>query len=470
MTLDTPEKVQDIQKQIGYGIVESNILFVNALKGFYSENNEFAWGSGERLGNLDSNDECMYSNKSHRKAISCEIEMMSMPLICQQNSQRIYSLNRELTPSFAKYNGISHNATSNSLNETCDYYTVVRENINWYVAKYYCESRNSELLGVPTSEECPIVQNAQSLRGNPALFLNVHRFLYNRNSSVITYNDRAYRAIGESECEITQNLPRQMTPNRLCIEFYASNSIPLGCSSSQSNGQVVFICKKCPHNQHNPQTSASESKESKRELKTSMFSSLSDPLFPLKTGEYSGFSAHLHLIVIGALVALTFIFFWALIITLLYIRYMRLSAKSRTRVESAALAMRYEPTPPAPEEAEVPVVVVQAERPDSMDEYNWTPGVNGRPVLPHSEPDTGAARMADGNSRASDDNIDPNYNRLNQFSRDCNVENGFSNGGPMPRLPPIPPPIQVPAPAQPPAANSESGPENRNSGYLILYD
>lgn len=255
VSLEWPEKLRDIQTLLTeYRANYSNGLFVNAHKPFYSANNQFAWKSGETLEQIaepttNIMEQCAFIINSHFYAIACDKELMSIPLICQRDSRRIF-VGPDSTTLLITMNEISHKQIKYQT-ETCEYLSFIRSNFNWYQSKIFCETINAELIGVPKKEECQLIV-APQFAGDLAVFLNVHLYLYSKNFSDFTYKDNADKSIDEFACSFTNNIIQKT--NALCIELVRDTKTisSVECDSKSTRNPKGFICRQCRPKQYKP--------------------------------------------------------------------------------------------------------------------------------------------------------------------------------------------------------------------------
>ena len=94
--------------------------------------------------------------------------------------------------------------------ESCDYYSFVKFDCNWYEAKKLCGTINAELLGIPSSEECQLVNDCLShkkAQKSPTnLFLNMHLKMYAKNGSSEIFLDPSGKSINEFNCNSERSL------------------------------------------------------------------------------------------------------------------------------------------------------------------------------------------------------------------------------------------------------------------------
>ena len=111
-------------------------------------------------------------------------------------------------------------------------------------SKAYCEAINSTLLGVPNKVECDLIEQSRSLdRGRFDIFLNMHRFLYNRNFSDFTFKDNSGKSIDEFPCNFTIGV---FQTNQLCLSVSSVKSIhSIDCDGYYTDRSTGFICKQC---------------------------------------------------------------------------------------------------------------------------------------------------------------------------------------------------------------------------------
>lgn len=153
VTLERPEKIKDIQEQLSeYNINISTGLFVNAHKPFYSGNNQFAWNTGETLdlvGDSKLMEECVYFSNYLLGTISCSQDESSILLLCQRTSRKMY-----ISPDL-KILKLAGDVSREQIEyqfQTCEYYTFISSDFNWYQSKIFCETKNSELMGMPNKK------------------------------------------------------------------------------------------------------------------------------------------------------------------------------------------------------------------------------------------------------------------------------------------------------------------------------
>ena len=255
--LEWPEKVQAIRDQLtGYEVNLSRGLFVNAHKQFYWANDQFAWKSGETI-DITANqtfDECVYfSDKSSSyslSAIQCDEKLVLISLICQRSTRRIHFGSLMESYRFP----LSSNWKRTQLkypHEQCEYFTFVRDVLNWYQAKTYCEIISSELMGVPNKEECQLIDQSQLLNPKPFnVFLNLHLYLYSRNFSAFLFNDNLGNSLDESQCNFNNAGKFTEVANQFCIQLEVSVAkqktiLTVGCKSREERLLKGFICKQC---------------------------------------------------------------------------------------------------------------------------------------------------------------------------------------------------------------------------------
>ena len=253
VSLEWPEKIEDIQKLLsGRGVKLSNGVFVNAHRPFYSANG-FAWRSGMKLQlqeDVSSSEECVKYSSTEFWPIQCVSEFQEFPLVCQRFSPRTPEMESLLMGARdlkASINWLNH---TNYSAESCVYSSIVRFDYTWYQAKQLCENINGELLGMPTKEECRLIDDILNKRvksKHPELFLNVHAKMYARNDSYETFHDFSGKTFNDSECVWRYEENKE----EYCV-LVKQNKIlsPHKCQRKDSPGLKGFICKQCRPNTH----------------------------------------------------------------------------------------------------------------------------------------------------------------------------------------------------------------------------
>ena len=166
MSFEWSSKIDDIQERLNEsGMNLSSGVFVNAHRPFYSASNRFAWSSGIELpfeGDTSLVEKCVKYSSTGLQTITCDSDVEAFPLLCQRVSSRKVGTSK-LKDLLAQKLNISRMILDYSA-ESCDYFSLVRLDYNWYQAKKFCETINSELLVIPRNEECQLVIKCLNMR------------------------------------------------------------------------------------------------------------------------------------------------------------------------------------------------------------------------------------------------------------------------------------------------------------------
>ena len=275
--------IEDMQERVReLGVNLTNGIFVNAHLPFYSANDRFAWSNGielplEKLPYLM--EQCVKYSLNTFQPIACDKSNETFPLLCERVFQPKFILDPRkmykhlLTLPLYKHVFKSINYSA----ESCDYYSFKKFEYNWYEVKKLCGTFNAELLGIPRSEECQLVDEFftnNDYGQAPQVFLNIHLKMYARNGSSEIFLDPSGKTIHESNCSWKEDhniRANRVEDGRDCIIVVQGKTIlPFNCHENFRNKLKGFICKQCRPNNY----SYLRKSESMRCLETTSIQSL----------------------------------------------------------------------------------------------------------------------------------------------------------------------------------------------------
>ena len=102
-------------------------------------------------------------------------------------------------------------------------------------------------MGVPKREECPLIEQSQSLHANKfSVFLNLHRYMYSRNYSDSSFKDNSWKTLDESQCNFTTKV-KSTQSSKLCIEVSPADKevSNIDCALKSAHELKTLICKQC---------------------------------------------------------------------------------------------------------------------------------------------------------------------------------------------------------------------------------
>ena len=255
LALEWPAKIEDIHKRLtSRGVDLSSGVFVNAHRPFYSANDRFAWRSGMEFSlevDTDYMEQCVKFSSTGLRPITCD-SFEKFPLLCQRVFPRktdtselqnlLLSAQRNLNVSFTSIIFAA---------ESCDYFSFVRFDYNWYQAKKLCETINSELLGIPRIEECKLIGECLNMRLKskiPQVFINMHLKMYARNGSFEIFRDPLGEIINVSHCVWNDKLKYTEYDAYCVVVEQGSKLSQIKCSNKDTTDLVGLIRRQCRSN------------------------------------------------------------------------------------------------------------------------------------------------------------------------------------------------------------------------------